>query len=165
MSQTETANTATGHKVYRALSRGPMLWGLPVLQLMCIFMSASLGFFVVKAMFGLMGGMAWMLVHGCVYGVLAFLASKDPMFLTMLLFHLSARFYPRLNSYEASRKRVTWVSEATNKPIPHRTDTNSQSANFPGYAQKTIVAAQAASTLFLATSHSQLATTGYAYAT
>ena len=81
------------------------------MQLMCVFMSASLGFFVVKAMFGLLGGFAWMLIHGAVYGVLAFLASKDPMFMTMLLFHISARFYPKLTSYETNRKRVTWRSE------------------------------------------------------
>jgi len=117
MSQTETTDSTSGHKVYRALARGPMLWGLPVLQLMCIFMSASMGFFVVKAMFGLMGGMAWMLVHGVIYAVLAYLANQDPMFLTMLLFHLSARFYPRLNSYEVTRKRVTWISETDHKPI------------------------------------------------
>jgi type IV secretory pathway VirB3-like protein len=137
MSQTETTNTtnpAFGHKVYRALSRGPMLWGLPVMQLMFIFMSASLGFFVVKAMFGLIGGMAWMLIHGCVYGVLAFLASKDPMFLTMLLFHLSARFYPRLNSYEASRKKVTWVSETDHKPISKPTTKTNTSNHEYAYA-------------------------------
>jgi len=96
------------HNVYRSLSRGPMLWGLPVMQLGAVLGSAALGFFIVKAMFGMGASLIWVALHGAAYAVLSYLGGKDPMFVTMLLFHMGARFYPRLTSYEVSQKRVEW---------------------------------------------------------
>jgi len=96
------------HNVCRSLSRGPMYLGLPIMQLGALLGSVSLGFFIVKSMFGMTAGYLWVALHGAAYGVLSFLAGKDPMYLTMLLFHLGAKFYPRLTSFEACQKRVEW---------------------------------------------------------
>jgi len=96
------------HNVCWSLNRGPMLWGLPIMQLGTVLGSAFMGFFFVKGMFGMKVGLLWFAIHGAAYYVLSFLAKKDPMYLTMLLFSLSARFYPRLTSYEVCQKRVEW---------------------------------------------------------
>ena len=97
-----------GHNVCRALVRGPMLWGLPVNQMGGLLASTSLGFFLAKSVFGIGAGYVWLVLNGIAYGVLSFLAGRDPMYLTILLFHLTTRFYPKLNSYEVSQKRVVW---------------------------------------------------------
>lgn len=99
------------HKIYRSLERGPLMWGLPVVQAGLTLGSASLGFFIIKSLLGLWGAGFWIALHGCIWAVLAFLTAQDPMYLPMLMLKRAGKFYPKLTCYEPVQKRVTWTNE------------------------------------------------------
>jgi len=99
------------HKIYRSLDRGPLLWGLPVVQVGVILGSASLGFFCVKAACGMTGALIWLFLHGVAWAIMAFLTSQDPMYLPMLSLRLAAKFYPKLTCYTPVQKQITWIEK------------------------------------------------------
>lgn len=92
------------NKICRALCRGPMLYGLPLMQTFGVLLGGGLGFFIGKLLFGFIGAIFFLGLAGIVYMVLAFIATKDPMFISILFFHFSTKFYPRLTNYCPTRK-------------------------------------------------------------
>jgi hypothetical protein len=92
--------------IYRNIQTGPRYGGLPVMQLFALVLSAVFGFFIVRPIFGLLGGLFWVGLHAPVYGLLAFLGSRDAMFVPRFLLMRVGKFYRKLTSFENSRK--TW---------------------------------------------------------
>ena len=99
------------HHTYSSLSQSPKLVGVPVMQGLAIFLVGGVGYFVIQSLFGTFVGIAWGCLVLLVYGAIMLIGSQDPMFLTLFLFHLSAKFFNRLVCYENTKRIVDWGRE------------------------------------------------------
>jgi type IV secretory pathway TrbD component len=91
--------------------QGTMFGGLPIRQFGVVLVSVVMGSFIMQGIFGLLGVFVWLVLHFLIYSGLSFLAKQDPMFITVLFFHLSAKFHPSLTCYEESQKNIEWQGE------------------------------------------------------
>jgi hypothetical protein len=96
-----------GNRVYRLIKTGPVFGGLPILQTGILGVSITLGFWVVKMIFGGLGGVIWVLTGACIWGALVYLRNQDEMFLPILWLRLSGVVMKdNITSYVRSSQRI-----------------------------------------------------------
>lgn len=86
------------NRIYKSIDRSPQLWGLPVAQAALILGVGSVGFFVMKPVFGWLGGLLWLAVAAGAWVVLGFINSQDKTFMAMVMLRLGVKFQPHVVS-------------------------------------------------------------------
>ena len=94
------------NQVFRLLDRGPMLWGLPVKAAGMIMGGTSLGFFVLKPIFGWPVAGPWLLLGAATWAALGFINAQDKIFIPLMMLRFSVKLHPRVTSFTRGTRKL-----------------------------------------------------------
>ena len=83
-----------------------MLWGLPVKAAGMIMGGTSLGFFIIKPIFGWPFAAPWLLLGAASWATLGFINAQDKIFIPLMMLRFSVKLHPRVTSFTRGTRKL-----------------------------------------------------------
>jgi len=101
-----------GFHLFEDLAKSPVLCGIPVAQFLGLIVFGMVGFFLLQPLFKgqiLFFIGCWAVLLFVLYGVCLLLQMKHPMWVQTYIFHIFAKFYPKISAYGSCSKTLIKV--------------------------------------------------------